>query len=175
MLRPALCIGVLGIYAIASGATLDIPFVQQTGARCGSAAVAMVMEYWAAQMPSLNSAASEAEKIDDYLPVDGHRGIRGEKLKGFLQSRGFQAFLFDGEISDIRHHLDKGRPLIVCFAPNGPHGPLHYAVVAGLEGNNILLNDPARGKLFREDLDTFLRQWKQTGDWALLAVPRTGR
>lgn len=154
---------------------LDVPFVQQKGARCGSAAVAMVMEYWAQQIPALNSAATDAQKIDAYLPVEGRRGIRGEKLKSYLESRGFRAFVFDAELSDVQHHLEKGRPLIVCFNPNGAHGPLHYAVVAGLDGQNIWLNDPARGKLVCETLSLFLREWKQTDNWTLLAVPQPGR
>lgn len=177
MSRPALRATLLAAVAIcsAAAAALDIPFVQQKGARCGSAAVAMVMEYWAEQIPSLNSAAVEAARIDEYLPVDHRKGIRGERLKEFLESRGFKAFIFDAELSDVQHHLDKGRPLIVCFAPNGPHGPLHYAVIADLDTQSVWLNDSARGKLFREDLGTFVREWKQTGDWALLAVPRVAR
>ena len=100
------------------------------------------------------------------------RGIQGQALKTYFEKQGFSAFIFDGEISDLEHHIQKGRPVIVCLSPKGPGGPLHYAVVDGLDEKSVWMNDPARGKLFREDLDQFLRDWNATGNWALLAVPR---
>jgi predicted double-glycine peptidase len=154
---------------------LDVPFVQQVKAGCGSAAVAMVVEYWARQFPNLDQARADAEKIDRLLPATSPKGIRGEALKQYLDQRGFQAFLFEGEISDLQNHFAKGRPVIVCLAPNGNHGLLHYAVVVGLDDKSVWLNDPARGKLFREDTGQFASEWKRTGGWALLAVPRLNR
>jgi hypothetical protein len=47
--------------------------------------------------------------------------------------------------------------------------------VAGIDAGSIVLNDPTRGKLFRENLGRFLPQWSVTGNWALLAVPRDAR
>jgi hypothetical protein len=38
----------------------------------------------------------------------------------------------------------------------------------------VLVNDPARGRLIPVELTRFLPAWKLTGNWALLAVPRTG-
>ena len=152
--------------------TLDVPFVQQTKAGCGSAAVAMVVQYWARSHPELDSAEADAERIDKLLPATSARGIEGRALKDYLDRRGFETFIFNGELVDLQHHVEKGRPVIVCFAPKGPQQPLHYAVVAGVDKHSIWINDPARGKLFREDLSHFLIEWKTTGDWALLAVPR---
>jgi predicted double-glycine peptidase len=156
----------------ASPKSLDIPFVRQTKAACGSAAVAMVIQYWARQNPGLDLAEADSERIDKYLPPTSAKGIEGKALKAYLEEQGFQTFIFDGELADLQHHLEKGRPVIVCFAPKGPRAPLHYAVIAGLDEHSIWMNDPARGKLFREDLDRFLGEWKATGNWALLAVPR---
>ena len=150
---------------------LDVPYVQQVKAGCGSAAVAMVIEYWAARFPALNTVASDTEKIDRLLPASS-KGIQGSALKQYLESRGFSAFTFNAEWSDLAHHFEKGRPVIVCLAPKGPRAPLHYAVVVGVDPQNVWLNDSARGKLFREDRQRFLEEWKFTGNWALLAVPR---
>jgi predicted double-glycine peptidase len=158
--------------ASASPKTLDIPFVQQTKAACGSAAVAMVIQYWARQNPGLDLAEADSERIDKYLPPTSAKGIQGKALKAYLEKQGFQAFIFDGELADLQHHLEKGRPVIVCFAPRGPRAPLHYAVIAGVDQHSIWMNDPARGKLFQEDTGRFLGEWKATGNWALLAVPR---
>ena len=151
---------------------LDVPFVQQTKAGCGSAAVAMVIEYWARQFPGLDKAQADAERINQLLPATSPKGIQGEALKQYLDGRGFQAFIFEGEMSDLRNHFAKGRPVIVCLAPKGKQGPLHYAVVAGLDDREVWLNDPARGKLFLEDVDRFTMEWRRTNNWALLAVPR---
>ncbi len=151
---------------------LDVPFVEQVKAGCGSAAVAMVVEYWARQFPRLEKAQADAERIDRLLPATSPKGIGGAALKQYLDGRGFQAYIFDGELSDLRNHFAKGRPVIVCLAPKGNRGLLHYAVVAGLDDKDVWLNDPARGKLFREDIERFTAEWRRTGNWALLAVPR---
>lgn len=136
---------------------LDIPFVRQVKAGCGSAAVAMMIQYWARQFPELGSAQADSERRDQLLPATPPRGIGGEALEEYLKTKGFKALVFDGEMPDLHHHLEKGRPVIVCLAPKGSRGPLHYAVVAGLDDQSVWLNDPARGKLFHEDVRRFLR------------------
>lgn len=150
---------------------LDIPFVRQIRAGCGSAAVAMVMQYWVQHKPDLDAAAAAAERIDQALPPSS-KGISGKELQRYLQENGFSAYIFDGEIADLRQHVAKGRPTIVCLGLKGADGPLHFAVVAGVGDTEVLLNDPTRGKLFRENLSTFRDAWKATGNWTLLAVPR---
>ncbi len=154
---------------------LDVPFVQQIKAGCGSAAIAMVVQYWARQFPGLERAEEDAERINQLLPATSPKGIQGEALKRYLDERGFQAFIFDGEVEDLRNHFSKGRPVIVCLAPKGNRGLLHYAVVAGLNDKEVWLNDPARGKLFREDIQRFTAEWRKTNNWALLAVPRSAQ
>ena len=151
-------------------ASLDIPFVQQTAAACGPASAAMVMQYWARERPERTSLAAEADRVAR-MPVPA-KGITGANLVRVLERAGFRVFVVNAERRDLEDHLAKGRPLIVCFAPAGKSGPLHFAVVAGLESDTIVLNDPTRGKLFREDLGRFLRQWSVTDNWTLLAVPR---
>jgi predicted double-glycine peptidase len=151
---------------------LDVPFVQQVKAGCGSAAVAMVLEYWARQFPELEATQADAERINQLLPATSPKGIGGEALKQYLKTRGFEAFIFNGEMQDLQHHFAKGRPVIVCLAPKGVRGPLHYAVVAGLDEQSVWLNDPARGKLFREDVKRFLTEWRPAEHWALLAIPQ---
>jgi predicted double-glycine peptidase len=151
-------------------ASLDIPFVQQTAASCGPASAAMVVQYWARERPELRHLAADADRIAR-TPVPP-KGITGSDLKRLLEDAGFTVFVFSAERQDLEQHLAKGRPIIVCFAPSGKRGPMHFAVVAGLDDDSIVLNDPTRGKLFRDELPRFLSQWKLTGNWALLAVPR---
>lgn len=155
----------------AGGAWLDVPFVRQVKAGCGAAAVAMVAGYWSRHDPQLGAAAKDAERINELLPASA-KGIRGRALKRYLEERGFAAYVFDGELIDLRNHIDKGRPVVVCLGLKGAKAPLHYAVVVGVDEEAIWLNDSARGKLVREDIARFQRAWSVTGNWALLAVPR---
>jgi len=121
--------------------------------------------------PGLDPAAAAAERIDEALPPSSN-GISGKQLRVYLEAHRFSAFVFDGELKDLRHHIAQGRPMIVCLGLKGTGAPLHFAVVVGVGEDGILLNDPARGKLVRDDLETFVRAWKVTGNWTLLAVPR---
>lgn len=151
---------------------LDVPFVHQVGAGCGAASIAMVMQYWIRQVPHLDAVDANGDRIYRMLAPSPEQGIQGRALQRYLEEHGFAAFVFEGELQDLRHHLAKGRPVIVCLAPKGRRAPQHYVVVAGAGQKAVMLNDPARGKLVREDLGHFLRAWKATGNWALLAVPR---
>lgn len=160
--------------AITASVRLDVPFVAQVKEGCGSAAVAMVIQYWAQRESSLRDAAVATEQIDRMLPASA-KGIQGNELKQYLEKHGFDAFIFNGEASDLTHHLKKGRPIVVCLAASGANKPLHYAVVVGIDDSSVWLNDGARGKLFSEDRALFAREWKVTGGWALLAVPRQQR
>jgi predicted double-glycine peptidase len=159
-------------YAFETVPWLDVPYVRQVKAGCGAAAVAMVVQYWARENPELKSAAEETERINDLLPAS-RQGIRGGALKEYLSRRGFAAYVFDGQIKDLRHHFGKGRPVIVCLGLSGPRAPLHYAVVVGIDDASVWLHDSSRGKLVREPLDRFQISWDVSNHWALLAVPRS--
>jgi predicted double-glycine peptidase len=178
-LRPgAAALALLAICSFAGLAEttgwIDVPFVRQVRAGCGPAAIAMVMQYWVKHQRGLDAVAADAEQIDKALPADSN-GTSGNDLKQYLEAHGFSAYVFDGETSDLRNHLAKGRPVVVCLALNGADAPLHYVVVVGIGDGEMLLNDPARGKLFREKSAAFFRAWKATGNWALLALPRQTR
>jgi len=161
----------LSVALSAAPVTLDIPFVRQSGAGCGWASVAMVMQYWVRQQPGLDPLAAATERIEkDLTPT--RRGLTGAQLKQYFEAHGFSAYAFTGDLTDLERHTAKGRPIIVCLAVKGTGAPLHYAVVAGATPRSVILNDPARGKLFEENLDSFSQAWKAAGNWALLAVPK---
>ena len=162
----------IAMFAGPGAGWLDIPFVQQSRAGCGAAAIAMVMQYWTRTDGKIDPAAADGDRIYALLKKPGAKGILGEDLKRYLDDHGFVAIIFSGEGGDVRGHLDKGRPLVVCLAPRGPNAPLHYVVMAGLSDSHALYHDPARGKLIREPLAKFQRHWQATGNWVLLATPR---
>ena len=170
-MKALIAVLLCGFVASADVAYLDVPYVRQVKAGCGAAAIAMVVQYWARQNPDLKDAAAETANIDELLPAS-RRGIRGSALQDYLAKRGFAAYVIDGEMKDLRHHFEKGRPVVVCLGLSGAKGPLHYAVVVGIDDESVWLNDSARGKLVRDDLDRFEKAWKVSENWALLAVPR---
>jgi predicted double-glycine peptidase len=163
-----------------SGIWLDVPFVKQEKDGCGSAVVAMVMQYWAQQRsksanggPPAGGAASDPAVIQQALYSAKAKGIYASDMERYLQKHGFRTFVFRGTWDDLKLHLEKGRPLIVALRPAPGEKARHYVVLAGLdwEQNLVLVNDPAQKKLIKEERNAFEKEWTAVGRWTLLAVP----
>lgn len=163
--------------AVSAGVWLDVPFVkQQEKNDCGAASVAMVMQYWLKQQGRSASDSADASQIHRSLYIPGADGVYASAMELYFQEHGFRTFSFRGEWNDFGQHLQKGRPLIVALKPSGADSSLHYVVVAGLDTEQgiLLLNDPARRKLLKQDRAGFEKQWSATGNWTLLALPAEG-
>ncbi len=158
----------------APGVQLDVPFFQQQkNNSCGAAVLAMVLQYWEKQMHEPVSASADQESIDQKLdPRD--IGIENTDMASYLRDSGFRVFAFTGHWQDLSKNLLKGRPLIVGVGPWGDKGPLHYLLVVGVDWEHdfVFVNDPAQRKLFRITRERFMAEWRVTGDWTLLAVPK---
>ena len=154
------------------GVWLDVPFVKQEKNGCGAASIAMVMQFWQQQKQSQPDARSDAARIQRTLYSSPARGIYASEMERYFAENGFRTFVFTGRRDDLRQHLDKGRPLIVALKPGG-RAPLHYVVVTGMEPSLVLLNDPAGRKLLKQELASFEKEWKNAGNWTLLAVPQS--
>ncbi len=165
-----LCGSVFG--AESAGHWLDVPFVAQQKDGCGSAVIAMVMQYWQKSGQAAPSQAAEYARIDQALLSRQTHGVYASAMTRYFDENGYRAFAFSGQMSDVKQHIDQGRPLIAALQP-GAKLPLHYVVIAGydLDAHVILLNDPAQRKLLKEDLAQFEQEWKATDHWTLLAVP----
>ena len=163
-----------GVLAAADGrgSWLDVPFVKQEKDGCGAASIAMVMQYWQQRQGLSGTANAGYHQIQNALLSRAAHGIYASGMVRYFQQNGFAAFTFTGRWDDLKHHLEKGRPLIVALNP-GAHLPLHYVVVAGMDQDEhmVLLNDPAQRKLLKEDDSRFEQEWKAAGHWTLLAVP----
>jgi len=145
-----------------------VPFLQQTGDEdCGAAALAMVLRYW-------DVAASPAE-VAGAQPKSRGRGLRAGELRDFARARGVDAFVVRGEPADLRHELERGRPLIVGLAkPYTGRTVAHYEVLIGLhrDGRRVLTLDPAQG--WRENtVEGFAAEWAAARQ-LLLVVFRRG-
>jgi ABC-type bacteriocin/lantibiotic exporter with double-glycine peptidase domain len=158
-----------------SGVWLDVPFVKQEKDGCGAASIAMVMQYWFKRQNPLDSETIEAAEIHRALYRAEARGVYASAMEQYFKQRGFRTFTFSGEWEDLLNHLRKGRPLIAALKPPENGAPLHYVVVAGVDpqAGLVMLNDPARRKLLKQDWAEFEKQWTGANKWTLLALPQS--
>lgn len=167
LLVPALAAGA------SSGVWLDVPYVHQEKEGCGSATLAMVLQYWSQKGALLAPGRGDAGKIQQELYSKQAHGIGAREMDRYLRESGFSPVEFRGEWVDLENHIEKGRPLIAAIQP-GAKSSFHYVVVVGIDRENeaVLLNDSERGKLIRVARAEFEKEWKRTDNWTLLAVPK---
>lgn len=160
-----------------AGVWLDVPFLKQTEEGCGSAAIAMLLQYWGAHGTPIASGRDDAAAIQKQLYSRKAHGIFASDMERYLKESGFRAFALRGAWSDLREHLSQGRPLVISLQPRLQPGsakaPLHYVVVTGMDWQReaVFVNDPARGKLLRIERTEFEKEWLAARNWMLLAVP----
>ena len=160
-----------------AGVWLEVPYIKQTEDGCGSASIAMLLQYWSAHGTPIAEGRANVSAIQKQLYSRKARGIFASDMERYFRDSGFREFALRGEWSDLREHLEKGRPLIVSIQPAGQpsisKAPLHYVVVTGMDWDReaVFVNDPARGKLLRIERQEFEKEWEATRRWMLLAVP----
>lgn len=150
---------------------IDVPFVHQPREGCGAASIAMVMNYWAAQLRA-STPAAEVDSIQRELYSPREHGIAAAQMQTYLREHGYQVFALNGVWADLEEQLGKGRPLIVALKPRGQR-ELHYVVIDGIDPARgmITMNDPAERKLLTRERAGFEQEWSATHNWMLLAVP----
>lgn len=144
-------------------AALDVPYIPQQKDTCGAAALAMVFAYWGRDVSH--------DEIARELLQPELRGIAGSRLAAFAAGRGMTAVAHAGDVSHLRDHVGKGRPMIVALAMG--RGRYHDVVVTGFDDarGDVIVNDPARGAARRVALKAFARRWAGAGHWTLLVAP----
>ena len=133
----------------------------------------MVMQYWLKQEQQPAGSSADAVAIQKALYSRQAHGIYASQMLQYFKDQGFQTYAFHGDWDTLKHHLGKGRPLIVALKPVRDV-PLHYVVLAGLDEdqNLVLLNDPAQRKLLKQGRSSFEREWNAADKWTLLALPQ---
>jgi len=134
----------------------------------------MVMKYWDNKDGNAGVSSANPKKIQAALFSSSERGISASRMRKYFEESGYQAFVFRGEWSDLKHHLEEGRPLIVSLKGSGQHGPLHYVVVVGIDSQRgyLFINDPAQQRMLRISREGFESEWSHTHNWTLLADPQ---
>lgn len=142
----------------------DVPFVAQTEALCGGAAVSMVLRYWGER----GVAAGDFRHLVSGRPA----GIRTDDLLDEVRARGWRARRVDGSPESVAGHLQEGRPVIALIrvAPER----FHYVVALALTPERALYHDPADGPyrvMGRAEWD----EAREAADrWAALALAGEG-
>ncbi|MDZ4805286.1 MAG: cysteine peptidase family C39 domain-containing protein [Candidatus Eisenbacteria bacterium] len=140
---------------------LDVPYVSQSEALCGGAALAMILRYW--------GESSVLAEDFAHLLEPGSAGIRTDGLVSAVRSRGWTALPVTGDRSIVRSHLAEGRPMILLVGQGS--GAQHYVVVVAWANGSVILHDPAIGphRVLRES--EFAASWARSERWALLILP----
>jgi hypothetical protein len=149
-------------------ALLDVPYLSQTPALCGGAAVAMLMRYWGQRDVFPQDFAT--------LAGPGEGGILTGALASAVRDRGWQAVVVPGVGEDararIRSEIDQGRPIIALIEV-GPRA-YHYVVIVGSTDRQVVLHDPARAPFRVLPWADFDKAWAATGRWMMLVLPPDG-
>ena len=140
---------------------LDVPFVPQSQALCGGAALAMVMRYW-------GEPAVLAEDFADRIDPAG-TGIRTDDLVKAARARGWTAYPTTGTLTELQESLARGHPIIVLLRV-GPSSS-HYLVVVGWNRGSMIVHDSAFGPFRTMREEQFDRDWESSRRWCLLILP----
>ena len=134
-----------------------VPLVlQESRDDCGAAAFASVLRFWGHEATPASIEARIGQE---------NRRLRAGDIVAYARREGLRSYVFFGTIADIRHELERGRPVLVGLgkALDSKQALLHYEVVIGYEPNQarVLLLDPDRG--FQVDsLDGFSAEWMRS-------------
>src|SRR3989338_5510272 len=128
---------------------LDLLPVAQRPSHCGPSSLKIVLAYYCIQ-------ASEKE----IGRLAGTTRSKGTSAKGLLKAArtfGLKGFVKDfADFKDLQSYVKKKIPVIVNWF-SGIEG--HYSVVAGLDRDNICLQDPYLGRLRALRWKTFRKVW----------------
>lgn len=148
----------------AAPSLLEMPFVPQSEALCGGAALAMVLRHHGIR-------GVEAEDFA-HLVVETGEGIRTTDLTDAARERGLEATPFTGQRDVVRALLAAGDPVIALIEDRP--GIYHYVVLLAWGDGRVLFHDPAVGPHQVMSEAQLMRAWQPAGYWALRARGAAG-
>ena len=148
----------------AATALLTMPFVPQSEALCGGAALAMVLRHHGVRGVQSEDFA--------HLVTDAGTGILTTDLTEAAERRGLQATPFTGSRDVVQAQLAAGVPVIALIEDRP--GTYHYVVLLAWGDDRVLFHDPAVGPHQVMDEAAFMRAWQSAEFWALLTTRAAG-
>ncbi|MDO9170808.1 MAG: cysteine peptidase family C39 domain-containing protein [bacterium] len=140
---------------------LDVPYVPQSGALCGGAALAMVLRYWGKTGVLAEDFAALAEP--------GQAGLLTATLVKAVEDEGWTALPLAGNRAGIAEQLARGRPIIALLRAGADS--YHYVVLVAWTDGWVVVHDPVVGPFRALREAEFATAWSGSGDWALLILP----
>ncbi len=152
---------------LASPLPAEIPFVRQPAhsrdRMCGAAALAMLYRRWnpASQLDD----ATLCQLIWDRVSTSDERGgryARCHRLAADLCHAGIPAAAFQASQpwQALTAAHEANLPSIVNYRVSGDSPLGHFAVLAGIDCEGLMLHDPQHGPHQRLDRESFLRNWQ---------------
>jgi hypothetical protein len=140
---------------------LDVPYVPQSEALCGGAALAMVLRYWGKSGVLAEDFAALVEP--------GQAGIRTGALVKAVEACGWTALPLSGTPAEVENQLAQGRPIVALIRTGS--GLYHYVVLVAWANGRVIVHDPNVGpfRVIREG--EFETAWSGGQRWALLILP----
>ena len=142
-----------------------VPFIPQEEYQCGPASLAMVLQYYGADVGQ--------EEIARELYLPSVRGALNLDLEFYARRRGLQARSFAGTLERVKDEVRHGHPLIVFQDLGFAVYPVpHFAVLVGYDDHAraVVLHSgttPYRVVSYAE----FERTWARRRAWTLLITP----
>ncbi len=78
-------------------------------------------------------------------------------------------FPIRADCDTVRRHLSSGRPLVALLRSSANR--LHYVVLTGYSGDELVLHDPSLGPHRRRSVESVFEDWAASDFWALLVLP----
>jgi hypothetical protein len=152
---------VTALSSILVALTLNVPFLPQTPALCGGAAVAMVFRYYGDRHADVQQFEPLVDRAAD--------GIASDVLVAAVRQRRWRADSLVGSIELLREQLAAGSPLVLLLEDRP--GRYHYVVAVGADDDAIVVHDPTWGPFRRHPLADLTRRWAAAKYWAVLIQP----
>src|SRR5947207_2466226 len=146
--------------SLASSA-IDVPYLPQTDALVGGAAVAMVFRYWGDAHADVQEFASLVDRRAG--------GIANDVLADAVTKRGWRVGRMEGSLGALTARVRDGQPVIVLVPDRGNR--YHYVVVTGVNEDGVIVHDPAWGPSRAIRAPDFERAWRTAKFWSLIIMP----
>src|SRR5476649_933848 len=149
------------VLSLAASVAIDVPYLPQTEALCGGAAVAMVFRYWGDAHADVQEFAGLVDRRAG--------GIANGALTRAVEARGWRTGRIDGSLDALTARVRDGQPVIVLLPDRGNR--YHYVVVTGVTADAAVVHDPAWGPSRAIPAPAFEHAWKAADFWSLVILP----
>lgn len=139
---------------------IDVPhFSQDNDWYCGPASLQMILARMGKHITQ--------EELARIGKTTKETGTKTAIFPEIVKEVGFDCKVKTGaSIDDLKNLLEENNPPMIEFVEPS-NEEYHHAVVVGIEGDKIMLNDPWNGKDFTMQIADFEKRWEVRDRWIL--------